>query len=483
MFSRAYVCGLTALILAVSPPAAESTEWFVAPGGVGPGTSTSPFGRVQDALNVAQPGDAIRVAAGVYAERVATARSGSSGLPITVRAAGAPRSVVITSVGRVLTVNHAFLTIDGLVLDGRYGPDDTVWVSSRGHFFHLRNSEVQRSTFDLIDIGAARGVLIEDSLIHHALNAAGGRTDAHGVVAGAVQNLTIRGTEIHTFSGDGVQIDPDRSAPGWTGVTIERSRIWLAPLPAPENGFPAGAVPGENAVDTKARTRLARSTIVIRDTIASGFRAATLANLAAFNLKENIDATVDRVTVYDSEIAFRVRGAVTGGAWVTVSNAVVYNVLIAFRYEDNIENLRIWNTTIGGDVTRAFQAAASTSSGLDVRNLLVLGAIPSEANGPSNLAVGPGAFANASAHDYRAAAGAPQIDAGVAIAAITADRAGLKRPQGAAYDIGAYEREDTAERHAIHGPTLRPGGHGSAVSGVRITQPVASGTPSASASG
>jgi hypothetical protein len=163
--------------------------------------------------------------------------------------------------------------------------------------------------------------------------------------------------------------------------------------------------------------------------------------MAAFNLKEKVDVTVDRVTVYDSEIAFRLRGPAggPGGAWVAISNAVVYNATTAFRYEDNIENLRIWNCTVGSGVTRAFQAASSTSSGLDVRNLLVLGGLPKEASDSSNRGVGDNAFVNAAAHNYTLAPGSPAIDAGATIAAVDTDRAGISRPQGQAYDVGAYE--------------------------------------------
>ena len=75
-----------------------------------------------------------------------------------------------------------------------------------------------------------------------------------------------------------------------------------------ENGFAAGAVPGENAMDTKAAAANVRSRITVRDTIASGFRGGLISNMAAFNFKENVDATVDGVTVFDSEIAFRLRG-------------------------------------------------------------------------------------------------------------------------------------------------------------------------------
>lgn len=355
----------------------------------------------------------------------------------------------MTTPGRVLTVGHAYLTIDSLVLDGQYGRSDLIRVNATGQGFTLRNSEVRRTTLDAIDIGAAADVLIEGSLIHHALNAARGRTDAHGVVAGAVRRLTIRNTEIHTFSGDGVQVDPGRAAPGWSDVLIEGCRIWLAPLPEAENGFAAGAVPGENAVDTKSAAGFARAKMVIKDVQAFGFRGGFIPNMAAFNLKENIDALVDGATVYDSEIAFRLRGPgpSRSGAAVNVQNAVVYNTAYAFRYEDNIEDLRIWNVTIGGGVSRPFEAASSAASALDVRNLLLLGgALPVHAAGSSNLAVRSAAFVNATAHNYRLAAGSPAIDRGVSISSVTTDRLGTARPQGTAYDIGAYERSRSTRR-------------------------------------
>ena len=432
---------LAAALWAFSVPA-SATEWFVAPGGSGHGTSAAPFGRVQDGLNAAHAGDTVSILPGTYSEAVQTVRSGSSSLPVLLRAREGPGSVILTVPGRVLRIDHAYITVEGLVIDGQYGAADTVDVNSGAHFLTLRDTEVRRSSRDLIDIADPQGVLIERCLIHHALNAAGGRTDAHGIAAGAARDLTIRDTEIHTFSGDGFQIDPGRAAPGWDRVTIEGSTIWLAPLPAAENGFPAGTVPGENAVDTKAAPTLPRATIVIRDTMAWGFRAGLIGNMAAFNLKEHVNATVDRVTVYDSEIAFRLRGrgAATTGAWVTVRNAVVYSTAKAFRYEDNIQNLKIWNSTIGRDVTSPFQAASSVSAGLEVRNLLVFGSsLPSEAAHPSNRSATPDAFVDAAGHNYALDRGASAIDSGVAIQEVTTDRAGASRPQGTAFDVGAYE--------------------------------------------
>jgi hypothetical protein len=180
--------------------------------------------------------------------------------------------------------------------------------------------------------------------------------------------------------------------------------------------------------------------MVIRDSVASGFRGGLLNNMAAFNLKENVDVTADGVTVFDSEIAFRLRGATTGGAWVAVKNAVVHDVTTAFRYEENIQNLRVWNVTLGRNVTRAFQAASSPRSGLDVRNLLTLGTLPAEAAGPSNRRVTTAAFVDAARHDYHMAPGSPAIDTGDALTQVATDRDGVARPQGATHDVGAYER-------------------------------------------
>ena len=283
------------------------------PAGWATAAGSFPFGRIQDALNAARAGDVITVAPGTYTESLSTVRSGSATAPITLRAAQ-PRTAIVTSPGRLLHVAHPYLVVDGLVLDGQYAGEDTVRVTSSGDFLVLRNTEVRRSSKDLIDMAAPEGVLIDGSLLHHALNAAGGRSDAHGIVTGAVRDLTIRATEIHTFSGDGLQVDPGRAEPGWDRVTIEGSKIWLAPLPAAENGFAAGAVPGENAVDTKASATNVRSRITIRDTIASGFRDGFIGNMAAFNFKEHVDATVDGVTVFDSQIAFRLRGPDDRGA-------------------------------------------------------------------------------------------------------------------------------------------------------------------------
>ena len=48
--------------------ALQAKEWFVAPGGSGNGDSATPFGKIQQGLAAAQPGDIVTLRAGSYAE-------------------------------------------------------------------------------------------------------------------------------------------------------------------------------------------------------------------------------------------------------------------------------------------------------------------------------------------------------------------------------------------------------------------------------
>src|SRR5688572_21811687 len=394
-------------LLFISATPTLATDWHVAVNGFGNGSSTSPFGRVQDAINVAQPGDTVVVAPGTYQERLTTVRGGTAQLRIAIRARDGRGTVILTSSGRVVTVGHPYISVDSLVLDGQFGLDDLVRVGSAATGFTLRNSEVRRTSKDGIDIGAATDVTIDGSLIHNTLNATGGRTDAHGVVAGAARRLTLRNTEIHTFSGDAFQVDPGRSAPGWADVLIEGCRFWLQPLPAPENGFAAGIVPGENAVDTKVNSTVPRPRLTIRNTEAYGFRSGLIGNMAAFNIKESVDAVLDRVTVHSSEIAFRFRAP----ANIRLQNAVVHSVSTAVRYEDNIQGLRLWNSTFGGGISRLFDAASSSGSVLDVQNVAFLGTTkPPQASGDSNRMLSASAFIDAAKHNYQLTATSPAND-------------------------------------------------------------------------
>ena len=429
----------SAVAVALLPFSTNASTLYVAPGGTGTGTSSAPFGRIADALALALAGDTVVLKAGTYAERFRTVRGGTSTSRLTIRAEVDGKAILASNAGTVVRVSHPYVTIRGLVVDGQYGLYDAVVVDSAASGLTLQYVEVTRATKDCIDIRATANVVVDHALIHHCLNAAGGRTDAHGIVAGAVRNLIVRDTKIHTFSGDAIQLDPGRLAPGWDRITIDRCQFWLEPLLTPENGFTVGTVPGENALDTKTLGTAPRAQVIVRQTEAWGFRGGLITNMAAFNIKENVDATFDGVTVSRSEIAFRLRGpGVNGGAWARVQNAVVYDVGTAVRFEDDIERVQVWNSTFGLAIPRFFRAASSTAAG-DARNILYLGSPATMLGTLGHMQATAAFFVNAAANDYRLVPGSPAIDAGVAISTVTKDRIGVQRPQGAYLDAGAYE--------------------------------------------
>lgn len=432
----------TALVVAlvlVAPATAAAAELVVGPSGDHP--------TIQDALDAAVDGDVIVVRAGTYEESLTTEAPG-----ITLRAAEGAE-VVVQGDGRALRVFHPRVRVEGLVFDGGWGDRDVVDVEDGADDFALVDCEVRRSGRNCIDFGAVSSALVEGSLVHHCLRSSaaacaddGCREDAHGIVGGSVRGLTIRDTEIHTFSGDAVQLDPGRSRPGWTDLRIEGCRFWLAPLAIAEGGFAAGVVPGENALDTKTPDEVvepARVTIV--DTEAFGFEDGLIGRMSAFNLKENVEVFLDRVTVHDSQVAFRLRGATATrprGARVTLHNAVVWSIGDeAVRYEDDLAPVTIRHGTFGGDLADVFRRAEAPEGTIRAANVLVLGgALPEELTGGSNLAVDDEAFVDAAAHDYHLADGSAAIDAGEALAEVPHDRDGVARPQGAGWDVGAYER-------------------------------------------
>ncbi|MBM3333251.1 hypothetical protein FJY63_01175, partial [Candidatus Sumerlaeota bacterium] len=78
---------------------------------------------------------------------------------------------------------------------------------------------------------------------------------------------------------------------------------------------------------------------------------AQIGNVAALNLKENVDAQVARCVFYDNEVAFRVRGpGKRGGAHVRITDCAIYNTRLGIRAEDRIEQLKIRGLGFGEGV-------------------------------------------------------------------------------------------------------------------------------------
>jgi parallel beta-helix repeat protein len=129
------------------------------------------------------------------------------------------------------------------------------------------------------------------------------------------------------------------------------------------------------------------------------------------------------------------------------NNNAIYNN-ISYNNADGIQiggsNNKVYNNTVYKNRGRGIVYYNST--GTDIRNNIVYAngdtvvddGGNSGATVKNNLVSNP-LFVNPGLGDFHLQAGSPAIDGGLALSAVATDYAGTPRPQGAGYDIGAYE--------------------------------------------
>lgn len=432
-----------ATMLGGSGPAKAADLYVDASAGPGgDGSRLDPWDQLQDALDVAVAGDVVHVAPGSYGP-VATVADGTDAAPITVVGEPAGQAVVQGS-GTALLARHLRHTFQGLVFDGGYGAGDAIDADGADSL-ELLDVEVRRAGGDCIDLHTTAGVLVANASIHHCVVDDGGVPgEAHGLVGDQIVDVEIRDTQIFLTSGDAVQTSAPRLA--WSDLRIRRCLFWAGALDEDAGTIPAGTVIGRSALSTRVGKALDGAgdppRVEVEDTIAWGYRGGG-AQQAAFDLKEDVDALIDRVTVYDSAVAFDLRGP----AQVRIQTAVLYDVDAAVRYADGLAGASVLASTFGAAVTEAFiDGGGDPPVDLRVENLLVLGdTLPDEAaRGRANRAVGASVFVDVDRHDYHLVAGSEPIDAGVELDGVTLDRDGTFRPVGDAVDVGAYEWDGDA---------------------------------------
>ena len=114
---------ITLLILLLCIPIraqSDGAHYYVSPDGDSSNIGTAPlrpFRSIQQALQLAQPGDTIHLAPGHYYQDVFTVRDGEPGRPITIT--GTAKAVVhgLTS-NRIFQVHHDYISLIGFTIDG-----------------------------------------------------------------------------------------------------------------------------------------------------------------------------------------------------------------------------------------------------------------------------------------------------------------------------------------------------------------------------
>lgn len=130
----------------------------------------------------------------------------------------------------------------------------------------------------------------------------------------------------------------------------------------------------------------------------------------------------------------------------TPNNCIVRNSVAYGNTDNGIfvagSGHKIFNNTIYGNSQRGIWNAGANTQ---IKNNIVFGnavaQISDDGSGTSlsnNLTTDP-KFVNAAAKNFQLQSTSPAVNAGVNLAEVTIDFNGVTRPQGGAYDIGAYE--------------------------------------------
>src|SRR5688572_7262685 len=255
---------------------------------------------------------------------------------------------------------------ENILVDGEWASEDLVRITADNVV--LRNCTIRNGRRDALEI-YGRNVRVENCHIHHFIAGtyrAEHNVDAHGIT-GCPLNLTVRNTEISHVSGDALQFDPGRRSEPypWDNVLVEHCFLWTGPLDADYAGFKRGEKPGENAFDSKTFTgEPRRSRITMRSCLLQGWGMGAIDNGAALNLKEKVQAVIDRCVLVDNDIGFRCRGSL-GSAWVTARNCTVYRTARVFRLEEQVRNVRIYHLALGEGIGKLYDHALGPGTGFE----------------------------------------------------------------------------------------------------------------------
>jgi cysteine-rich repeat protein len=138
---------------------------------------------VQDGLNVAQPGDTVLVAPGVYFEKVSFPRSGASGAPIVLKAATDPRG-------------PSPVVLDGSGVAGQ----NLILIDSKSHVrvegFVLRNNRTSTEASGIRVLGSGMGIEIAGNVIHEIRGKNAMGITVYGTETTPISDLLIENNEI-----------------------------------------------------------------------------------------------------------------------------------------------------------------------------------------------------------------------------------------------------------------------------------------------
>lgn len=417
MLKFTYFATLTAslfLFLLVFPVSVQAATYYVSSSGsdANPGLQTSPWRTIQKAANTLNSGNTVIVLAGTYGEKVSVSRSG-----IIFRASGLVNMKGFYITGNNITVKGFSITnlnnteengIDArgsnIVIEQNIINDvPSNGIEVRGSNSIIKNNIVSRGRNAGIFI-AGQNNLIENNdvskIIQPKPHSSGGDANCMSFFG---SGHIFRGNYCHDIYSDGVLV---------TDAHIDAFQTW--------NWTSMGGV-GHDVLFEK---NILTYPIKGQEYFGKGWNMEE----GAYNItiKNNVILANLIVLIIDgNNISFQNNTFVgisntSDGLHLRRTNVTMYNNIFAHQQQRIIENLESSSTITAGNNCYVDYGILLPANPGDVRSTNAL-------------------FVNESSRDYHLQSGSPCINKGTVISAVTEDKDGVSRPQGAGYDIGAYE--------------------------------------------
>jgi hypothetical protein len=410
---------------------------FVAPGGndANPATQSAPLATPAQALQVATPGSVVCLRDGVYPITAGLAIS----TPLTLQSYPGELAVLSgiagPSVGNIVVVFAGNVTLQDLEITGAawYGIFVTSYLTNQPPAnVHIRRCKIHDTGHIGIKAYQADSIVVEDSEIF-----ATGRVDpsnAEGInIMAAIpaagdplnQGATVRRNYIHDVAGFGVYLKA-----GTQRGLIERNRVQRAAAGGIILGGDSGAIYMRNGVRYECIDCIARNNVV-SDTQTLGLSCwgalnSRFYNNTVVNVAQSLQAAFFGVpnsagtgctnvrvenNVFVMSSTYRMVHLVNPGWGVYFNHNSYYNPTGDYKFwletpaQAGYWDFSGWRMHTGNDRN----SMSGTDPRLDATN------------------------------GYQPGPGSPLIDAGMTVLEVVDDFVGTRRPQGSAYDIGAYE--------------------------------------------
>ena len=412
-----------ATVLLLFSPLTGATTYYVAPPPVGndgnTGTLSQPWATLQHAADRVHAGDAVQVRAGNYAGAYFET-SGTAAQPIVIEAYPGESPAIVddnpTTPDGINLEGASYMVVQGFTVNGRTRAGIRAVTCEH---VTIRNNRMDQNGVWGILTGFCDDLLIENNVTSRS-------AEQHGIYVGnSGDRPVIRNNFIWGNHANGIHMNGDGSEGGdgiISGAIVEGNVIY-------DNGLGGGSgINCDGVQDSLIRNN------VIYDEHASG--------ISLYQIDGGGASTGNRVLNNTVLIASNGRWALNiqdGATNTTARGNILWN---AHSYRGSVDisedSLPGFSedygavmdrfTTDGGDSVMTL-AEWRQASGQDAHSFV---------GTPTSLFVDPGA------NDYRLSAASPAIDAGETRADVPTDIVGVARPQGARFDIGAYERPGDA---------------------------------------